>query len=52
MTDAIKRIDPGSVRVLARKETRALAKLGVEVVRGDLLEPGVVARALEGVESV
>jgi dihydroflavonol-4-reductase len=43
-----------TVRVLARPggERRALAGLSVEIVEGDLLDPGSLRRAVSGVETV
>jgi dihydroflavonol-4-reductase len=46
--------DGATVRVLARPggERRALAGLSVEIAEGDLLDPGSLARASRGVETV
>ncbi|HJZ85728.1 MAG TPA: NAD-dependent epimerase/dehydratase family protein [Polyangia bacterium] len=48
----LRRLDPARVRALTRAPTKGLRKLGVEVVRGDLLDAGVLRDALEGVQSV
>ena len=44
----------GTVRTLARptSDTAALAKLGVEIVPGDLTDPPAVAKAVDGVDYV
>ena len=46
--------DGATVRVLARPggDRRAIAGLSVEVVEGDLLDPGSLRRAVDGVETV
>jgi dihydroflavonol-4-reductase len=41
-----------AVRVLARSGTRAFDGLGVDIVRGDVLEPGDLEAALAGVSGV
>jgi dihydroflavonol-4-reductase len=46
------RLDPARVRVLARHPTKRLRKLGVEILRGDLLDPDALARAVDGVEQI
>jgi len=43
-----------NVRAFARRtsQTKALEKLGVEIVRGDLKDPASLARATEGMETI
>jgi dihydroflavonol-4-reductase len=40
------------VRALVRREAHSLERLGAELVRGDVLEPGTLATACDGVEAV
>ena len=40
------------VRALVRREAASLEQLGAELVPGDVLEPGSLARACDGVEAV
>ena len=48
----LRRLDPARVRALTRTPTKGLRKLGVEIVRGDLMDEGVLDGALAGVETV
>jgi dihydroflavonol-4-reductase len=48
----LRRLDAARVRVLVRKPTKGLAKLGVEVVKADVRDGEAVAKALAGVKQV
>ena len=48
----LRRLEGRKVRVLVRKPTKLLAKLGVEIVKADLLDEAALARATEGVRQI
>src|SRR5690348_14790173 len=46
------RLEAKNVRVLVRKPTKRLARLGVEVTKADVLDEDELARATQGVKQI
>jgi len=48
----LERLDAKNVRVLVRKPTKLLARLGVEIIKADVLDSDALARATDGVGQI